>query len=568
MSWDTVTPYNRGFREFTEAYEAFGFSDIHRGAIPFLPTTPGMLLDIGAGSGRDADWFALRGWDVVAAEPAPDLRAEAARRHPSPSIRWIDDRLPALSVIHRLGLAFNLIWLSGVWMHVHPEERSRAMRKLATLLKPGGRIVLTLRYGPAPEDRPMWPVDPYEVERLGLDVGLALRAATERADDLQGRPDVRWQTVVLDLPDDGAGALPLLRGVILKQEKSATYKLALLRCIARIADASPNIARESEDHVELPLGLIALNWIRMFKPLIERGLPQRAGENMGFVTDAFHALAQIAPYDLRLGASFGETEGEALRRALSHAARLIAVMPATHLTFADNEPVFPTAYGRIPSPRRSFAVVHDVLWEYGTTRVPLTVWHVLRRMSAWIEPMLIAEWVRLTRGYADSLGKTVTADEVMTALRWIEPERDTSFVRNLALRRIARGQPIRCVWSGKSLAAGSLDIDHCLPWSAWPCGDLWNLLPASPYVNRHGKRERIVASATLAEAKPLIIEWWRTAYLEDEAPVRARFTEEAQTTLPILKNQDPDLDDLFLALDFRRLRLRQDTQVGEWSGVR
>jgi hypothetical protein len=87
-------------------------------------------------------------------------------------------------------------------------------------------------------------------------------------------------------------------------------------------------------------------------------------------------------------------------------------------------------------------------------------------------------------------------------------------------------------------------------------------------VNRHGKRERIVASATLAEAKPLIIEWWRTAYLEDEAPVRARFTEEAQTTLPILKNQDPDLDDLFLALDFRRLRLRQDTQVGEWSGVR
>jgi tripartite-type tricarboxylate transporter receptor subunit TctC len=34
-----------------------------------------------------------------------------------------------------------------------------------------------------------------------------------------------------------------------------------------------------------------------------------------------------------------------------------------------------------------------------------------------------------------------------------------------------------------------LDIDHCLPWSAWPCGDLWNLLPASPRVNQHLKRD-------------------------------------------------------------------------------
>jgi hypothetical protein len=413
----------------------------------------------------------------------------------------------------------------------------------------------------------MWPVDAYEVERLGLDVGLALRAATERVDDLQGRSDVRWQTVVLELPDDGGGALPLLRGVILKQEKAATYKLALLRCIARIADASPNVARESGDHVELPLGLISLYWIRMFKPLIEHGLPQRPGEKMGFVTDAFRALGQVAAYDLRLGANFGEMEGEALRRALSHASRLIAVMPATHLTFANDQPVFPTVYGRIPSPRRSFAVEHDLLWEYGTTRVPLAVWQALRRMSAWIEPMLIAEWVRLTKGYAERLGKIVTADQVMTALRWIEPDRDTSFVRSIALQRMARGQAIRCVWSGRPLAAGSLDIDHCLPWSAWPCGDLWNLLPASPSVNRHGKRERIVTGATLAEAKPLIIDWWRTAYLEDAPSVRARFAEEAQTTLPILKDRDPDLEDLFLALDFRRLRLRQDTQVAEWSGM-
>jgi hypothetical protein len=96
---------------------------------------------------------------------------------------------------------------------------------------------------------------------------------------------------------------------------------------------------------------------------------------------------------------------------------------------------------------------------------------------------------------------------------------------------------------------------------------LWNLLPASAAVNRHGKRERIVAATALADAEELIFDWWRAAYLDDP-PLRARFTEEARTTLPILKDRDPELDDLFLALDFRRLRLRQDTLLAEWAGAR
>ena len=118
--WDTVTPYHRGFREFAEAYEAFGFEQIHAGALPFLPAQPGLVLDVGAGSGRDAAWFAARGWEVVAVEPAAALREEAARRHPSPSIRWVEDRLPALAAVHRLGLGFDLLWLRGIWMQIPP----------------------------------------------------------------------------------------------------------------------------------------------------------------------------------------------------------------------------------------------------------------------------------------------------------------------------------------------------------------------------------------------------------------------------------------------------------------
>ncbi|MBL6457090.1 methyltransferase domain-containing protein [Belnapia sp. T6] len=530
--------------------------------MPFLPAKPGLVLDVGAGSGRDAAWFAGQGWEVVAAEPAMALRQEAALRHRSPRIRWLDDRLPALAGLHRLGLAFDLVWVSGVWMHIPPADRPRAMRKLATLLKPGGRMVLTLRHGPVPEDRPMWPVSAHEVERLGLDHGMALRAATEQPDRAK-RAGVHWQTVILDLPDDGAGALPLLRGVILRQEKSATYKLALLRCLARIADASPNAAREAGEDVELPLGLIALYWIRMFKPLVERRLPQLPGERMGFVREAFNALAPVAPPELRPGASFSGDLAAALRQALADAARVIANMPARHLTYADDRPVFPTGYGRIPASSATLVLDAELFWAYGTTRVPLHVWQALRRMAAWIEPMLLAEWVRLTQGFAD---REVSADEVLSALQWVEPVRDTLFVRSLAETRLQQGLPLDCVWSGQRLRPGGFDIDHCLPWSAWPCNDLWNLLPSARSVNQ-SKGGLIVAGAALEAARPRILGWWEEAYASATPDLRRRFAEEARTTLPLPQDRDPSPEELFSALDFRRLRLRQETQLGEWRGL-
>ena len=126
---------------------------------------------------------------------------------------------------------------------------------------------------------------------------------------------------------------------------------------------------------------------------------------------------------------------------------------------------------------------------------------------------------------------------------------------------------VECVWSGQGLRKAALDIDHCLPWSAWPCGDLWNLLPASPSINRNSKREFIVGATKLAEAKPRILNWWQNAYLDGPPPLSLRFMEEARSSLPVPAESGAlDLEDLFSALDFRRLRLRQETQISEWNG--
>jgi hypothetical protein len=65
--------------------------------------------------------------------------------------------------------------------------------------------------------------------------------------------------VIIRLPDDGTGALPVIRHIILKDSKSSTYKLALLRVLARIAECSLGLTREANDeYVAVPMGLVAV----------------------------------------------------------------------------------------------------------------------------------------------------------------------------------------------------------------------------------------------------------------------------------------------------------------------
>jgi len=72
-----------------------------------LPSQPALVLDVGAGSGRDAAWLSSLGHQVIAVEPSEQMRIRGQRLHASDKIRWINDRLPGLENVHRLGLSFR-----------------------------------------------------------------------------------------------------------------------------------------------------------------------------------------------------------------------------------------------------------------------------------------------------------------------------------------------------------------------------------------------------------------------------------------------------------------------------
>lgn len=564
--------YDENAERLAVSYEGLAAATVHAWLNGLLPATPGTVFDIGSGTGRDAAWLASLGHEVVGVEPSGAMRVQAASLHEDPRLRWFDDRLPSLSRLTALGLAADLILVSGVWQHVAPTDRTRAFRKLAGLLRSGGLLAITLRDGPAGDGREMHPTSLAEIETLAMASGMAVERV-HPAQDAMGRPEVTWTNVALRLPDDGTGALPLLRYLILNDQKSSTYKLGLLRALCRAADGSGGLARDVGDgSVELPLGIVALNWLRLYLPLLKAGLPQSpsdvGGSGLGFVREGLRSLmAGAAGYlDIRVGSVFGADRAPALHGALKDAAGTIAKMPANFLTYPGGNRIFPVASARRTVCPASILIDAGYLHSFGTMTVPADLWRAMRRFAPWIEPALVSEWTRLMKGYATGRGQKIDEGVAAAAMAWSDPDRDVGSARELALGLLKTGRTLDCVWTGRRLSPQVLDIDHCLPWSAWPCGDLWNLMPSHREVNQRLKREKLPSSETLQAAGVAICDWWASAYMAGSKLTCTRFMEEATASLPMLqRGQTLEPTDVFNAMSLQRLRLRQDQRVPEWE---
>jgi len=201
--------------------------------------------------------------------------------------------------------------------------------------------------------------------------------------------------------------------------------------------------------------------------------------------------------------------------------------------------------------------------------VPVTIWRALSRFDVWIEPAIVAEWIRLMHGYALRQGRKLNEATIAQAMHWSAPERIVAEARQRAISVIESGQPLHCVWSGIRLSKDRLDIDHCFPWSSWPCDDLWNLLPSTRSVNQHEKRDRLPSATLLNGARERVQDWWSAGYSVDaDSPIAHRFFLEARSSLPLINVSDDliSVDDVFDAVAFQRLRLKENQQIPEWAG--
>jgi SAM-dependent methyltransferase len=182
------------------SYESLTFAGVQREVLHLIPTRPCRVLDIGAGTGRDAAALAAKGHSVTAMEPTDELRAHGQRLHASPRIAWFDDSLPDMARLRAGGGQFDLVMATAVWMHLDAAQRATAMRSVAALIAPGGLFILSLRYGPVPPGRRMFEVSAGETIALAQKHGLLLVHRSGR-EDILGRPDVTWTFLGFRGPD-------------------------------------------------------------------------------------------------------------------------------------------------------------------------------------------------------------------------------------------------------------------------------------------------------------------------------------------------------------------------------
>lgn len=567
--------YNDNAATLFKRYRELSPDKVHAAWKKLIPGRPGQACDIGAGSGRDACWLAEQGWDVVAVEPATEMRKMGEKhsdslRFGTGSITWLADKLPELSRLRTLDRRFQLILLSAVWMHLTPRQHARAMRIVGDLLAPGGILVIGLRHGPDKANR-FHPVSADELIRHARNRALPLVHYKKAVPDLV-REDITWDFVVFKLPDDGTGSLPLLRHIIVNDNKSSSYKLGLLRALIRIAESAPGmVIGRTDDYVEIPFGLVGLYWLKIYMPLVlKHNLVQTPGANhgnrtgYGWAGQSFYSLADLSPYDLRVGAGFDDEVAPRVRGAIRDACRNIKAMPVRHITYpGQDKQVFQCETSTVSSSGKHWRIDRETMRAFGSFRIPSGLWQSFGQYACWLEPALLNEWVGLMQGWTREY-KLSIYDK---ALKWDEGKRDTSGVRNRVMALQKRGEKVSCVWTRTRLKEERYAVDHCFPWSRWFNNDLWNLMPTTERANL-AKADKLPSALLLRQSKDNILQWWHDAYLDDDDLTRQFFLE-AESALPLLKPDGKNIEQVFHAVRHQRTKLKASQQLEEWhAGMR
>lgn len=553
--------YHQHAALFAAQYDALSFEQVHHCWRQYWPQDQ-LVLDIGAGSGRDALWLVQQDCQVIAVEPADDL-LRLGQLKTAETVQWLPDSLPELKACYQLNLQFNTILLSAVWMHIVPSERERAFRKITNLLAPGGRFVLSLRYGDFTDSRAAYPVSVDEIAALASQFGLVLRYASDVTADAGGRAGVEWQTLVLELPDDGSGSLSKVRHIVVNDNKSSTYKLALLRTLVRIADAHPGAVVDKQDGtVAISLGLVALYWIRLFKRLVDNNIQQNSdpAKGLGFVkANGWGLLTHLTADDFAIGNLYTGQEAVAFQQLMGDTLATIKAGPVTYIWQGHKENRL-FSMERSKTSRQSAVLIDKAFLDsYGSFVLREDMWNCFRQYGCWIEPLLVQQWIAEMQKYELNQQQNISLDTYHRQLCWLERQHDTAIVRKKVEQLLEQGTGVCSVWSGDPLY--SYDIDHCVPFSYWPNNDLWNLLPASTRENRV-KRDRLPSQARLKSSSWLIKEWWQQAW-HSEAE-QQRFFIEAGLSLPNISMGCRDFDEVFHALQFQVIGVKQRLQVAEW----
>ena len=528
MDAQTIDYYNQNAASVSARYESVEspFSAL----LPYIFERGSRVLDVGCGSGRDLSLILHRGFDAVGIEAAPALADQAISIHPELTGKIRHGVLPH-DIPSDLFGTFDGILLSAVLMHIPDSGLFDTAIELRRLLKPGGTLLVSI---PVERDdlscetdrdgrgrlmvlRPV-PKVKLLFERIGFETAAVWNSA-----DVLGRRGVAWISIQFIYHGGGrAPSIDRIEGIINRDAKVATYKLALLRSFCDIAQHESGIVRWDEDgRVGIPIEAVAEKWIEYYWPLIESEtfIPQIGGEKTHSLKPISirKPLAQLVSLYTGSGGLGGfilERDSEPLPDEIGSTYRRLLSTVKT----AIKKPVFYSGGG----------AAGDKPFEYDhcdrLIHMDGDLWRELVLLGHLIHDSIVLRWAeessRMSKG---TIAVSTVLDRLLVS---------GSPAREVSLAREVYGSlgPLEYVWSGNTIR--QFAVDHAIPFSLWRDNSLWNLLPASPAVN-NSKRDKLPETDLLRRRKDAIIYYWDIMKRENGQ----RFQKD---TIKIAGNSRPD----------------------------
>jgi len=147
FSKSTLNYYDKNAVEFACQTVSIDMHDLYELFLNQLPQrSTQSILDVGCGSGRDANYFAKQGYNVTAIDASAELIQWARQHHISSRITWYDLDFSSIEK-HPWKNKFTGIWACASLLHVPFLELPFIINSLLETLADEGMMYLSFKYG-------------------------------------------------------------------------------------------------------------------------------------------------------------------------------------------------------------------------------------------------------------------------------------------------------------------------------------------------------------------------------------------------------------------------------------
>ena len=322
--------------------------------------------------------------------------------------------------------------------------------------------------------------------------------------------------------------------IIERDNKTSTYKFALLRGVIDIIQSNSPYIKIEGNRAILPMGLLIENWILYYYPILANKIPQIYGVNSKLqFEDAFQNIIDHYENQKNGGLSvlYNDLRNKGIQDVKSFTLlaktlrRTIATMPMKYIgksiyneeyaIFKPNNDTLKTSH---------IYDTHSLIHYAGTFSIPLEYFEAFQLLGSFIsgQNTLLFKWAEFSY---EASGRSIQKETVFEQMaEYATTNRNTTTPKRIFDDLLEKEKTIYCIWSGKKVS--KFDLDHMLPFSVWKNNDLWNLLPADVKMNSQ-KSDKVPTPELIENRKEIIFDYWDLLKSQEEI----RFQKEIEFSL-------------------------------------